>query len=216
MGRASSAKKISRAAKAGGRSPGGGGRSLAWPLSLGAVVVVGLGLVVVSSAGRDSTASEAPRLSDHWHEAYGVYVCDSYLPAFPDNMASTGLHTHQDGLAHVEPRSTAETGANATLARFAEGVSLEVSQEAIVLPDGSRYEDGDECDGEPATVRLLRNGEPTTAAPEDIRLTNGGSFAFVFAPEDAEVPPVPSVGQLGAVGAAEPPRSTGTSSTSAG
>lgn len=178
--------------------------------------MVGLGLVVVSAAGRDSTALEAPRLGDHWHEAYGVYVCDSYLPPFPDNMATTGLHTHQDGLAHIEPRSTAETGADAALARFAQEMSLEVGQEAIVLPDGTRYEDGDECDGEPATVRLLRNGEITDVAPEDVRLTDGGSFALVFAPEDADIPPIPSIGQLGDVGAKEPAPSTSTPSTSGG
>ena len=61
-------------------------------------------------------------------------MCDSYLRPFPDNMATAGLHAHADGLAHVEARPTAETGGNATLARFAEEMSLEISQKAIALP----------------------------------------------------------------------------------
>lgn len=121
-----------------------------------------------------------------------MYVCGSYLPPFPDNMQRTGIHTHQDGLIHVEPRSTRESGADATVALFAEGVDLQVSQDRLVLPDGTSFEDGDDCDGEPGEVRIIRDGEPVDAPPEELRLREGGTVVYAFAPAGAEVPPPPS------------------------
>ncbi len=190
MGRASSRKKVQRAARAARSARKGGGRSLGWFLALAAVVVLGVSLITVSRGER--AAGEAPRIGDHWHEAYGVYVCDAYLPPFPDNMATVGIHTHADGLIHVEPRSTRETGADATVGRFADGVSLQVTQDSIELPDGTTYRDGDECGGEPAEVRILRDGEEVDGEPEELPLRDGGTVAFVFAPADAEIPPVPA------------------------
>lgn len=166
-----------------------------WPMSLAAVLALGATLIV-SSRGDGIVAAEPPRLGDHWHEAYGVYVCDAYLPPFPDNMAtSPGLHTHTDGLAHIEPRSTRETGANATIGRFADNVGVEVTQESLTLPDGTTYNDGDECSGKPAEVRVLRDGEVVEGDPNQIRLRDGAEVAFVFALVDAEIPPVPSAAQ---------------------
>lgn len=175
---------------------------------------MGVVLVVLSTGGGSSSA-EPPRIGDHWHEAYGVYVCDGYLPPFPDNMRTAGLHTHADGLIHVEPRSTRDTGTNATVGRFAEGVDMNVSQDQLVLPDGTRYQDGDECDGQPADVRILRNGEAIATNPDDIRLTEGGTVAVVFAPAGDEVPPVPSMSQLATPNAGEtpPPGAPSTAST---
>ena len=63
MGRASSSKKVARAAKAAGRP--GARKSYAWPIGIGLVVVLGVGLIAASAAGRDS-GSEAPILGDHW------------------------------------------------------------------------------------------------------------------------------------------------------
>ena len=166
-----------------------------WPLSLAGVVVLGATLIAFSRGG--SVSAERPILGDHWHEAYGVYVCDSYLAAFPDNMStSPGIHTHADGLAHVEPRSTRETGANATLGLFADNVGLEVTQESLKLPDGTVYSDGDECSGNSAEVRVLRDGVVIDGDPNEVRLRDGGTVAFVFAPDGAEIPPVPSISGL--------------------
>jgi hypothetical protein len=190
MGRASSRKKVQRAARAAGGGARGKGRSVVWPLSLAGMILLGVSLVAVSRGG--SAAGEAPRLGDHWHEAYGVYVCDAYLPPFPDNMAAVGLHTHADGLIHIEPRSTRETGVNATVGRFADGVGLEVTEESMELPDGTTYRDGDQCGGDPAEVRILRDGQVVDGDPDELRLRDGGTLAFVFAPTNADIPPVPA------------------------
>ena len=197
MGKASSRKKVERALRAGGGGGGAKGRGgrLVWPLSLAGVVLLGATLIAFSRGG--SVSAERPIVGDHWHEAYGVYVCDSYLPAFPENMStSPGLHTHADGLAHVEPRSTRESGANATLGRFVDNVGLEVTQESLKLPDGTIYNDGDECSGRPAEVRVLRDGVAIDGDPNEVRLRDGAVTAIVFAPADAEIPPVPSISGL--------------------
>ena len=179
-----------------------------WWLALGGVVVLGAGLITISRGG--SVSAEAPIVGDHWHEAYGVYVCNGYLPAFPDNMSTApGVHTHADGLAHVEPRSTRDTGANATLGRFVDNVGLEVTQESIELPDGTVYRDGDECEGQPAEIRVLRDGEILEGDPNQVRLRDGGNVAFVFAPAEAAIPPVPSLSGLpGPAGREDAPAGT--------
>ena len=197
MGKASSNKKVARAARAGGKgkaskaTPG-----WVWPVSIGLVVVLGTVLIVLSRG--DSADAEAPTFNDHWHEAYGVYVCDSYLPQFPDNVQFGGIHTHNDGLIHVEPFSSLDTGENATFGRFAEGVGLEISddQSSMTLPDGRELEDGDDCNGEPGELRVLNDDQPVDGDPNDIRLDDGGVIAVIFAPEDAEIPDVPYLANL--------------------
>lgn len=197
MGKASSNKKVARAARAGGKgSASKAAPSWLWPASIGLVVVLGVMLIVLSRG--NSADAEAPTFEDHWHEAYGVYICDSYLPQFPDNVQFGGIHTHNDGLIHVEPFSSLDTGENATFGRFAEGVGLEVNeaQDKLTLPDGRELEDGDDCNGEPGDLRVLDDGEPVEGDPNDIRLADGGVIAVIFAPEDAEIPEVPYLANL--------------------
>jgi len=76
----------------------------------------------------------------HWHAALGVFDCDHWMgdssgpgiwswpfassagspgrAANPDQYA--GLHSHDDGLIHMEPSAPDESGNNATLGRYFE------------------------------------------------------------------------------------------------
>src|SRR5687768_7290916 len=191
MGKASSNKKVARAAKAGGKGKASGTKAgWIWPSSIAVVVVLGIPLIVLSRGG--SADAEPPTFEDHWHEAVGVYICNDYISQFPDNVATgLGIHTHNDGLAHVEPRSALDTGKNATFGRFADGLDLEVSQERIKLPDGREFEDGGDCGGDAAQVRILRDGKAFKGDPNDIRLKDGHNITIVFATEGKEIPPVP-------------------------
>lgn len=192
MGKASSSKKVARAAKAAGRP--GAKKSYAWPAAIGAVVVVGV-VLIVASFGGGAAGNEPPKIGDHWHAAYGVYNCDAYLAPFADEAGDrTGIHTHQDGLMHMHPFASRVTGDGANLAAFGEDVGLDIDDDALRGP-GIDVENGDECDGEPATVRLLVWDGPGDDEPEVITddiakhdPDDGSVWALVFAPEDAEIP----------------------------
>jgi hypothetical protein len=200
MGRASSSKKVSRAAKAAGRP--GTSSSLVWPGVIGLIVLLGVGLVAVSAIGRSDDASAAPLIGDHWHAAYGVYVCDAYQPTLADAQADeSGIHTHADGLIHIHPFSTRYTGEDANLAAFGETVHLELSDDSLTLPDGTTYENGDDCGGEPGVVqvkvwenladadgRLLESGFADYAPQE------GQLVTIAFAPEGTQLDLPPSAG----------------------
>ncbi|MDE0804481.1 MAG: hypothetical protein OSA99_14305, partial [Acidimicrobiales bacterium] len=124
MGKASSNKKVARAAKAGGgRARAAGERNFLFPAALSLVVVLGLVLVVYARDTRSAEALEAPLANvDHWHSSYGFYVCDSFQPDLPEFVApqNGGNHTHGDGLIHVHPFATSRSGENATLVNWIE------------------------------------------------------------------------------------------------
>lgn len=192
MGRASSRKKQVRASGAHGRP---GGRSFLWPLSLGLIVLAGVGLVVASRGG-SSDARVRPLVGDHWHAAYGVYDCDKLLGPFPDSMAASksGIHTHADGLIHLEVNSSRYSGANANLAAFADGVDVDVSDTRLSAPGVQRF-NGDTCGDAPGDVRLAvwdgaNDDTPTiiTKGIADYAPQNGQLVTIAFAPASATIP----------------------------
>lgn len=196
MGKASSAKKVQRAAKVGGTSRVGKERKWGFPLAIGAIVVVFLGLIVVI---RDDTVSQAavePRLGkDHWHNAYGVWTCDAFEPNLVDTAGDKyGIHTHEDGLIHIHPTTGNASGENAKLGRFTEEIGVEFGDDSFTLPNGDEYVAGEDCNGEAGVVKILRwpagkyeeDPEVFTEDFEDLRFTgDGDAWAIVFAPESA-------------------------------
>jgi len=205
MGKASSAKKVARAERAGSTTRTTDRRAIGFPLAVVLIIVLGIALVAFARTTRDAVA--APTLSDHWHSAYGIYDCatGSYLPDLEDVGPDVlGIHTHGDGLMHIHPFSANATGKGAILEVFLDQVQVDVSADAITLSTGERLEAGVDCDGEPAVIQVLRWSnalEAETTAPEVItedmegaRLLNDiEAFAFVRAPLGAEIPPPPSI-----------------------
>jgi len=86
MGKASSAKKVARAARAGGNRRSGQRRALGFPAAVVFVIVVGLVLVVFARARRDADAF--PRANaDHIHSTIDIYTC------VPDSSATNASTT---------------------------------------------------------------------------------------------------------------------------
>jgi hypothetical protein len=140
---------------------------------------------------------------DHWHAAYGVFVCNKYLPPIKSNgQDPTGIHTHEDGLIHIHPFGAAAEGKNAIMARFFEAEGLQVTTESIRF-NTSTYRSGGKCGTKAATVKTLvwlrgSRAKPIVykGDPSLIRLEENATYAFVYAPSKVDVPPPPSQKEL--------------------
>jgi len=178
-----------------------------------AVLACALSVVVVSHnrVGSQTTpavdTNAAPRANrDHFHIAYGVYVCDHFLPKFDDRRLDViGIHTHGDGIIHVHPYSEEVAGSAVTLAVFADAVGLQIEDGSMQLLSGGTYRDGAACSDRPAKWIVRRwevdapNLEPTDYRSDlaQIRL-NGDrrALTIAFVPEGADIPKPPSVDNL--------------------
>jgi hypothetical protein len=213
MGKASSAKKVARAARAGG-STTQRKRNWVFPAGIAAIVILGA-LTVFVARGSDQTASAgSPTTDDHWHAAYGIYVCDAFLDPIPQEASggdTLGIHTHGDGIMHIHPFTGAAAGKNATFATFGKVASVEWSSHGFTMPDGTEYKDGYDCNGTPAvvTVSQWNNADELMAdpsAPPDVVYTKDfGSihyandrmaFTIAVAPEGTTIPPPQSLDTL--------------------
>ncbi len=201
MGKASSSKKVARAASIGGASRATASRPWVWWAVLGAVVVLGIGGIALSRGEYQETATPAnvPPVAnrDHWHVAYGFYLCDSFAPPIQDQRDPKGIHTHADGIIHVHPFVRSAAGENAVLSEFTDALDITLTDSELQLPGGDLHEEGEtECDGEPGIVQVLVDGEVVTEDFGDIRLQDRQVMTIAFAPEGAELPPPPSVPNL--------------------
>ena len=204
MGRASSSKKVARAASTGGGRTARGTRPLGWYAAIAVVTILGVAGIVFSraeyrqelAAGADGTAPVANQ--DHWHAAYGIYACDEFLPALTDERDPKGIHTHADGIIHIHPFVRSAAGRNATLAVFADAAGLELEDDRIEVPGGKTYEAGEtECGGKDAIVQIKVNEKPVvTEEVANIKLNDGDLITIAFAPKGAELPPPPSAADL--------------------
>ena len=217
MGRASSTKKVSRAASTGGGRTARGAKPWVWYLVMGIVVVLGTAGVVFSrEQRRDVLASdpsnEAPKANvDHWHAAYGIYLCNEFVPDIQDQTDPKGIHTHADGIIHIHPFVRSAAGSNATLGVFADAVDMTLSDTEIKAPGGKSFREGrTKCDGKDGIVQVKVNDQVVTDDVADVRLHDNDKVTIAFAPEGAELPPPPSVPNLSNLTDVEQPASTTT------
>jgi len=207
MGKASSSKKVARAARAGG-SAKGRGRQWLFPVAIFAIFLVGISIVIVARTSNKQASAVAPAVGDHIHNAFGIYVCDKYLPAVVDSTAADtlGIHTHGDGIIHIHPFQGGVAGKNAKLSVFADRVGLKLSDTSITMPDGTKYAKGYDCNGTPAELSAYywANAFDDSTPPKiytsdfgSIPLrTDRAAIALVIAPPGTDVPKPDSVPTL--------------------
>lgn len=197
MGKQSSAKKVNRAARAGGSASSGSRRKLGFPAAVAAVLLVGVALVVFA-VFQKSGNSVSPALDDHWHAAEAIWICDSFYdtPLADVQGDQFGIHTHSDGLIHIHPFTSNVTGEKATMGVFADDVGIEFGDDSFTLPDGTTYTNGDDCQGEAGEVAVLKwsagnlDGEPEVISSDfaDVRFTaNGEAFTIAFMKPDQDL-----------------------------
>lgn len=178
MGKASTSKKVARAARAGGTTHREG-RKFGYPLAIFAIIVIGTSLVVYARSDRTATAATAPQIGDHWHAAYGVYICDAFLPALTDQKEDKlGLHTHGDGIIHIHPFSDAVTGTKANLGNFGDMVGMSFTSDSVTV-NGTTYGPGYDCNGQPASVKVFVWPADDPNAQPQVYTTDFGKVDFL-------------------------------------
>jgi hypothetical protein len=215
MGKASSSKKVARAARAGGRTAGTRQRNLLFPGVIGLIVLLGSGLIAYAANDRKSEANIAPVINeDHWHAAFGVYICDEFQPPVDTFESPIGIHTHADGVIHIHPFSSGGSGENATLGAYLEGAGIELSDDELTIGDETWREGDQQCGDEDAelVVAQWKNVQSTDEEPalirrdfNDIRFReNGEGYTIAFVPEGTtDIPKPESAAQLAERGAAD-------------
>jgi len=223
MGKASRTKRNRTAVHSAKRS-----RSNRWWYGVTALVLIaGMGLLVYARRSEppevgpfimDSANPNNPRNKDaHWHAALGVYDCASWLgnsgegiwnwpfanpsggPSRADaNNVYAGLHSHADGIVHMEPSVSEDAGNNATLGRYLRygGWSADADGYDFL---GTKRKTGDTCDGKPGRFQWATaawdGSEPPgpqkytvrTGNPSDLKLDNGEIVILAFVPEGKDL-----------------------------
>ncbi len=229
MGKASSSKKVARAARAGGRRASGGRqRDLKFPAVIGLIVVLGAGLIAFAANDRKSDAQVPPvAMQDHWHAAFGVNICGEFQPNVPTFESPVGIHTHDDGVIHIHPTSGGGAGENATLGVFLDGAGIDLSNDKLTMNDKTWEEGKDQCDGKDGelVVAQWKDVQDPDSKPaiilrdfNDIRFRqNGEGYTIAFVPEGTtDIPKPPSAANLAELGAADAGTSNTTGSTAPG
>ena len=161
MGKASSAKKVARAAGLGGSRAYGSRPPWGYYFAVFALVV--LGVVGVYNSREYRQAKEASpakieptrNMAAPWLEGYGVYVCGKFLPPIKTNKDPYGITTHGDGLIYINPNTLQASGHNATLFKFASSIGMTLNAAEIEEPGGKAYTAGDSCEGKPGNVYVM-------------------------------------------------------------
>lgn len=209
MGKASSAKKVARAARTGGGRTRRGSSSWAWPALMAIVVLLGTAGIVYSRDQREPDtsppfAATAERPADHWHAAIGYYICGEFAPNLPEGTDPLGIHGHGDNVVHIHPFSSSAAGKRATLDIYFETVDVDVSDDSIRLPGQEARSDGDRCDDGPGQFQMkvwdsrdpADQGRIVPGDPNDFRPQDGQLITLAFVPEGVDIPRPPSADTL--------------------
>lgn len=239
MGKASSSKKVARAAGIG--SGKGRRRHTPWGYFGAIAIIVVLGLVgTVTSRNRliaqiNNAGGTAPTVGTTWYEGYSVYACGKFLPEVKVPAPNPqGITTAQTGIITIAPKVKAVAGKNATLGKFASAVGIKLNAAEMQLPGGHLYLDGNTCEGQPGhvyikqfayvgdTVGELYNGAKNQLPkldPTAVPLSNGALITIAFVPSGkaSSIPAPPSsVGKaLSALQASSSSTSTSTTTPAA-
>ena len=221
MGKASSTKKVARLAGSSSKTKVRSSRSMTFPIIVVAVVVLGLALVVFARSSTTASADTPPTLSDHWHTAYGIYGCDTWLTPIQNSNDSVdgvpwGIHTHGDGVIHIHPFTSAAAGKNADLGGWFKTADIKMSDTKLELPENlGTFEEGKtKCGDQDGSLKVLVWDNANSSSDPKVFITDFGNIKFTndrmamtiaFVPDDADLkslkpPSIPTLDELTDVG----------------
>ena len=121
-----------------------------FPVAVAATLILGLALIVYARQSLPASDSSPPTINDHWHAAYGFYLCDSWYQLegnleernsqgqfINTNFLRTGIHSHDDGVIHWHPYTARAVGRNATLGVFLDTYEVVLTNDSLTFPSGS-------------------------------------------------------------------------------
>ena len=170
--------------------------------------------ILAATAKRDLILADT-----HWHSAYGVYKCDTYLgkiaagkyvaeidgtndQLYPDKV---GIHAHDDGLIHIHPFVKSASGRKAQLGEFLATVKAKISSKEISYPvvgktmsfNVDKMTCGKDKKKPVVSVYVWRDikkpgrVERYTSDFKRIPLLKNGAYAFAITAPGSKTPPVP-------------------------
>ena len=208
MGKASSNKKVARAAGTGGGRTAGG--RIAWPYYgvLALVAVLGIAGTVVSRNGYhdriNANGGTPPKVGTVWNEGYAVYTCGKFVPNIKLSKDPSGITTQGDGIIHIHPTTKSAAGKNATLGKFASSVGMKLNAGELQVPGGTLYRDGNQCNGKTGHVYVKQfpfigatSGQVQTTDPRNVLLQDQALVTIAFVPDgqQASIPVPPTAVQ---------------------
>jgi hypothetical protein len=177
-------------------------------------ILVVAGVLGIALSRSKSASGIAPTTADHWHIALGVDDCGTWVPNWlwpPGNVTSTSsagagapsragsggliyapLHSHDDGLIHIEPLVNSDGGNNATLGAFFKYGGWKVSATSVKFV-GVDEKNGNKCGGKPGVLRWAVNGKEKHGDPGKYKLNDRDVVELLFTTAGAKIPPVTDV-----------------------
>lgn len=214
MGRASSSKKVARAAGIGGSRARR--RQTPWTYYgiIALIVILGVLGTVSSRHTRnhkiDNAGNAAPTVGTVWQEGYAIYECGKFISPISTKSADPqGITTKTAGVINIDPKVKAAAGKNATLGKFADAVGMKLNAAELQAPGGHLYLDGATCEGKAGHVFIKQFAGPTDTVgdlyngaknqlpkldPAEVPLVNGDLVTIAFVPsgQASSIPPPPA------------------------
>ncbi|MET0459838.1 MAG: hypothetical protein ABW195_11370, partial [Ilumatobacteraceae bacterium] len=217
-----------------------------FPMLILAILVIGLGTIVYARSSVPAADASAPTINDHWHVAYGFDLCDTegfvkLDGALEEQDATgnlvntdflrTGVHSHDDGVIHWHPSSSAAVGKRATLGVFLENYGVELTDDSLKFPEnqngGKEYIEGEtKCaDGKDGELSVTVWDSPTDTSDgqryisgfDDVHVDHDGMvFTIAFTPRGATVTQPPWAANLEELGAVDQAQGAPTSTVAGG
>jgi hypothetical protein len=232
MGKASSSKKVARAAGTSGGRTSRGRTPWVYYLTILAVVVAGTAITYTSrhhrlqviNAGGTSTP---PLVGDTWNTGYAVYTCTGsdkgkFERFITDHNNPKGIWTPTEGVIQVSPKDNSVAGKNATLDKFTSAVHMTLNAGELKMPGGHDYRDGDDCGGKPGRVQVQvfsspsdTRGVTSTQDPPLVRFQDNIMLTIAFMPKGATIPPPPKQPAIDNLNMATAKAAAATSTTTA-
>lgn len=179
MATSSSARKVAKLASRGKGKRVRFTSGTTFPAIVVATVFAMVALVSYAKLSQPSVESGAPQPGDEWSIAYGIKVCDEWLPNLTGSAveleedASTGdlnavaSGTDSDGIIHYHPQIGGNTGGKARLGVFLDVYDITLTDTKLALPESQMPEEprswdiddddvfkGTPCEGDEAVLKV--------------------------------------------------------------
>ncbi|MGB8860446.1 MAG: hypothetical protein WCC60_14370 [Ilumatobacteraceae bacterium] len=179
MATSSSARKVAKLASRGKGKKVRFSSGTTFPAIVVAAVVAMIALVAYAKVSLPGVETGAPQPTDAWSMAYGIKICDEWLPnltgsaAELDKDASTGdltavaSGTDRDGIIHYHAQAGGNTGRKAKLGVFLDVYDIKLTDTKLELPVSQAPEEprswnikddnvfkGTSCEGKDAVIKV--------------------------------------------------------------